>query len=354
MTEPAEPTGHTIDGTPWEEPRPPHLPDPVVHVAGRIPLASWAFLALAVLLAVWDLSRRAAGIDVSISSAVGVVQQTIVTTAPAIFGAALFARHPDARSADARLVFGIALLIVVTILGLASGFLGDLFTVAGDDFSLGPSPASVGLRALRGMLTAFALAYVARGLLDARVWEDDRGAPRRGRLLAMLAIVGITIEVVVVIDWIRRGQVELSGTLFPADLVVGVIAGALVLGAQAYLVATSWTGWRSGERPVAAWRWASIGWGAIFAAELLSLIVSVVSYLAPPTDLAGSEPYMRAFEVGGWLSTFGWVAAICAFALGLPRPATGADDDDADRDGAEAEPSAAGPVPGDAPLTETD
>ncbi len=84
---------------------------------------------------------------------------------------------------------------------------------------------------------------------------------------------------------------------------VGIIALALVLGAQAYLVATSWTGARSGERPAAAWRWAAIGWGAIFAAELIVDLVSVVSALAPPSDLAGSEPYMRAFEVGGWVST---------------------------------------------------
>ena len=47
-TDRTEPTGHTIDGTPWEEPRPPHLPDPVVHVARRIPLAAWAFLAIAI------------------------------------------------------------------------------------------------------------------------------------------------------------------------------------------------------------------------------------------------------------------------------------------------------------------
>ena len=270
------------------------------------------------------------GIDFTISSVVGVVQQTILTVAPALFGAALFARHPDARSTDARLVFGIGLLVVVTILGLASGFIGDLFSNAGDDLGLGPTPAGVGLRALRGLLTAFALVYVARGLLDARTYEDDPGAPRRTRLLAMLAIAGIVVEVLILLDWIRRGEVDLSGTLFLADFVVAIISLALVLSAQAYLVATSWTGARSSERPTAAWRWAAIGWGAIFIAELVSILVSLVAALLPPADLAGSLPYTRAFEVGGWVSTLGWVAAIWAFVLGLPRLATGETVDDGD------------------------
>lgn len=339
--DPAEPTGHTIDGTPWEEARPPHLPDPVVHAARRVPLASLAFLAIAVLLAVWTLTRFMAGIDLSISSVVGLAQQTILTVAPALFGAALFARHPDARSADARLVFGVVLLVVVTILGLASGFLGDLFSSAGDELGLGPTPAGVGLRAFRGALTAFALVYVARGLLDARAYEDDGGAPRRTRLLAILAIAGIVAEVLILLDWIRRGEVELSGTLFLADTVAAIVSLALVLGAQAYLVATTWTGASSSERPTAAWRWAAIGWGAIFGAELISILVSVVAALVPPADPAGSVPYMRAFEVGGWIGILGWLAAIAAFVLGLPREAAGAFEADADDP---AEPPNAGPL----------
>jgi hypothetical protein len=40
-----EPTGHTIDGTPWEEPRGPHLPDRLT----AIPLLCWPFIALAIV-----------------------------------------------------------------------------------------------------------------------------------------------------------------------------------------------------------------------------------------------------------------------------------------------------------------
>ena len=166
-----------------------------------------------------------------------------------------------------------------------------------DDLGLGPPPAGVGLRALRGLLTAFALVYVARGLLDARAYEDDPGAPRRTRLLAIVAIAGIALDVVLMLDWIRRGQVDLSGTLFLADIVAAIISLALVLGAQAYLVATSWTGARSGERPTAAWRWAAIGWGAIFAPSSSRCLVSLVAALLPPADLAGSAAIHASIRV---------------------------------------------------------
>ena len=55
-----EPTGQTVDGTPWEEPRPPHLPDRVMRVH---PIA-WLFVALAVVVVVADLpTLRSMAVD---------------------------------------------------------------------------------------------------------------------------------------------------------------------------------------------------------------------------------------------------------------------------------------------------
>ncbi len=61
---PDEPSGATIDGTPWEEPRPPHLPDTVTSTITGTPVPTFLFLLGA--LAIGVLTVRSHPLDTTV------------------------------------------------------------------------------------------------------------------------------------------------------------------------------------------------------------------------------------------------------------------------------------------------
>ena len=113
-----QPTAETIDITPWEEPRPPHLPDAVTTVSPWV----FLFVLLAVLQVIagwleWKAQGDLGDPTYGASIALGVVQAACVS----LLGAALFLRHPDAHRRLPMLVVGVVLLVATVLLPLVVG-----------------------------------------------------------------------------------------------------------------------------------------------------------------------------------------------------------------------------------------
>jgi hypothetical protein len=136
-----EPRGHTIDGTPWEEPRPPHLPDTLT----RISLWVIPFLVLAGFQLVAGWREWAGQGQLNPGYGVTIFLGLVPGVCASLLGAALFYRHPSANRRLSILVFGVVLLAVTALMELASRPLDEWFLALSPsaDFSSGmPSPSS--------------------------------------------------------------------------------------------------------------------------------------------------------------------------------------------------------------------
>ena len=99
-----QPTGTTIDGTPWEEPRPPHLPDAVSGVSPwAIPFVVLAAIQVLAGWLEWKAQGDLGDPGYGVSIALGIVPAACIS----LLGAALLIRHPDALRRLPMLVFGV-------------------------------------------------------------------------------------------------------------------------------------------------------------------------------------------------------------------------------------------------------
>ena len=316
-----EPTGHTIDGTPWEEPRPPHLPDPMTGVARRVPIAAWGFIALAIGFAAWGLrdlgSYLVEGAPRNVLDlAAGATQPVAVC----LFGAALFIRHPRAWQTDPRVVFGIVLLVVVEVMQVATTQFDDLLTTIFpvDDGTL-PffAPGRVFISLLTGAASVLGLLYLARGLVDARERDDDGGVRRRAVLIWVVAVMAmIAVAGTWYVPW-SRGQLDLTGGWAAIYDVGFLLIGLATVAATVYLTATASTGFASGERPRRAWRFAAIGLWLILLGSLVSSSVFFVGNLIT-VDQEASDRMLSILRITGFVLAAGYLFVLAGFIRGLP------------------------------------
>ena len=91
----AEPRGHTIDGTPWEEPRPPHLPDRLTSISPWV----LPFLVVVVFQLWLFWLDQPFGTDPRSPLEYWLdTRYQFAEIAGSLIGLALFLRHPDART----------------------------------------------------------------------------------------------------------------------------------------------------------------------------------------------------------------------------------------------------------------
>ena len=166
-----EPSGHRLDGTPWEEARPPHLPDALTR------LSPWLmpFLLLAGLevVAGWlEWSVRWQPQDAA--TAAWIIVNRLPGVCAMLLGAALFWRRPDAHRTVPMIVLGVVLLAAAALLRLASVPLADVFgelTPPSEELPV-LVPLQVAFDTFVMLVNIFAVLYVARGLAAARRFED--------------------------------------------------------------------------------------------------------------------------------------------------------------------------------------
>lgn len=303
----SEPTGTTIDGAAWEEPRPPHLPDRLTSVTPWV----LPFLVVAAYQ-VWLLwAGQPTATDLShVVDYWFYARYEFGGIAASLLGLALFLRHPDANSTLPQIASGAFLLLFAQVLTRLEPLLPPLFMTAmppTDDASF-ISPLAQALFLAISFLWVLGLAFLGRGLTAARRHEGI--GPLRGLAIA-LAVVAVVSSGLSVVGYTAVDYV-------PSDGQVLWIVGAWLVNlcgglASAYLFVVCLKGWLGKERPPVGWGLAALGAGFIVVDRLLLPFVGLAP--APNPILFGIAEGVASGEV------LGWVLLVVAFVIGLPSTA---------------------------------
>ncbi len=303
-----EPTGRRVDGTPWEEPRPPHLPDRLSSIS----LWVMPFLLVAVLQ-VWLFSisgPRADSLD-WLSARYGVTGLL-----GSLVGLALFLRHPDARRTLPQIASGAFLLLLQQVMVLLEPAMGPILRrltePSGDLFS-SISPVHEAFLTFTSIMGIFGIAFIASGLSAARRYAD-MDAPRGLAAALTIMAAASTAPSILWITMMEFGDSPEMVVINAVSLVVRLFETVAV----AYLFVVSLTGWLGLEAPRSGWRLATVGAGLILLQLLLAPFV-----WAPPVSQAAAVVRLAFMAVGG---VVGWVLLVVAFALGFPSTASVAEE----------------------------
>lgn len=305
---PSEPTGTTIDGAPWPEACPPHLPDALTR------LSPWLipFVLLAVLQAVaawleWDTQ----GELVDPGYGVSIVMGRLPGVCAALFGAALVHRHPDAYRRLPMLLAGVTLLAVAALMRLATGPLEAVLLGPLSGLDDGSTFVIHGIfSAAISVVSIFGLLYLARGLDGARRSAEVVSTRRLGGLLAVVAVAATVMTVMLVL-----ANAQASEILTPLNIAAVALSFISML-AWSYVFVVAFGGWRAGEEPRIGWLLAALAVGIELASRVIIAIGGLVN-LWQVGDVV--LPILSVAFVAEW------VLLLLAFLAGLPSTAPTAD-----------------------------
>jgi len=301
-----EPTGRTIDGTPWEEPRPPHLPDRLTAVTPwLLPFAAVAGYQFWLL---WVDQPRESGLGFNLQYWLDARYQ-IPAIASSMIGLALFNRHPDARRTLPQVASGAFLLALEQVMTLFQQGPLSPWLASTVDYETVFSPVSQGYDVLRSLVLALGIAFLASGLSAARRYESPGLARALPLIVSVSAFVSAGFSVLgltfVQFDVSPAQVFAIAGTL------VGQLLGTLALG---YLVVVTLTGWLGQESPRSGWRLAAIASGLILLARLFAPAMSLLF----PAGPAGQDVLLAVGQLVVTGSIIGWIGLLLAFVVGLP------------------------------------
>ena len=299
-----EPTGRTIDGIPWEEPRPPHLPDTLT----RVPRWVFVFVLLAgvQVVAAW-LDWVAQG-DLRGPSAVEfLVRQWLPGVCASLLGAALFYRHPDAHRRLPMLTMGVVLLAVAALVAIYPIDRAVMDATPVDETNFASAFLWHGFyRAAITVVNIFGLLYLARGLAEARRFADVVSGRAVG--IAFIALVAVASVVSLAPYFTTPDAADL---LTPVNVVSLILAKIDTL-AWLYLFVVALGGWLAGERP-------RIGWLLVTLAGVIEVFFQLVLVVSGFVDLSQGGFFLSLLT---WLAVARFTFLLAAFALGLPSTAT--------------------------------
>ncbi len=299
-----EPAGETIDGTPWEEARPPHLPDRLTSIS------PWVLPFVAVMgYEIWRIlgdQRRVGNLGSPLEFWLG-SYAVLTGILGVLVGMALFLRHPDARTTLTPLASGAFLLLLQHVMRLLGPTVVG-FLPGGEPLSFPYiSPTEEAYSIFVSIVGVFAIAFIASGLSAARRYEGVRG----GRGLAAVLTVVTFASTGASIAWLTSVGFEFDDWLMHPVLVIGqVLVNLFGTLAVAYLVVVSVTGWLGQEQPRAAWGLATVGAGLVLLPALAMPVIST-----PPLSQDVAYFVASLVAVG---AVIGWALLVVAFALGLP------------------------------------
>ena len=299
-----EPTGQTIDGTPWEEPGPPHLPDRLASM----PWLAWPFIILAAVLAGVAWPRVQDVLATGSPTAIWSIVAQLDPIATVLLGAALFLRHPGAARELPRIAVGVALLAAGEILRLVAEPLAPILATITPPTEALPSfvPLGSAFDAFATSIGLFGLVYLGRGLDEARRIEHEGSLRRIAIPLVVLALaIGIG-------KFVRLGQLPQDDTMTVGTVVaVSLILSTLDLLAWAYLIVIGARGWRSGDAPSRCWLAAMLAGVCVLIAAVSTTAIELL--VSAPSD-ASFMVYLAFASIG----TVAWYLLLIAFGLGLP------------------------------------
>lgn len=297
-------TGRAIEGTPWEEPRGPHLPDAMTRQSRWV----WPFLALAAFQAWLVVDQVRATAFPALGETILRLMAGVPGVVAPLLGAAFFARHPDGWTAHRAVAIAVTLLAIERLLRSIAGAVDQSFASLGG-LEDGASPSMLFSTVYGVLVTVIGiggLAYLWVGLTDARRYADVPGT----RPLRLLVLASVPLTVVLSLAGLATLSAAASG--FPLDSqVVPLATLAISLLAAAVVTAELVAGWRAGERPALAWRLAATGGLLTIAATIATGVLTLVGPGLSDFFVA----YLWANVVLTLASSLLWLAA---FALGLP------------------------------------
>lgn len=288
-----ETAARPIDSTPWPEARPPHFPDRVT----RIPVRVWPFLLVAAVIALhgWNLWSRA-----TTFTPLDVLGDTGPAVLAALFGAALFLRHPDAHRALPLVTAGVVLFAAHELMRIAAPLADDALTAV---FPPNPDglkpfmPHEYVYAWLTMLALAAATALTGRGLDAARQFGEV--VPRRA-IGAILGLVAILLTARGAALFLNSPESSVDGVLTTIGFVINLI---VTLG-WVYLFTVAFGGWIAGERPRLGWGLAALGAGLYLVFDLFVRAADVVGPI-------GLTIPVLTYQLA-------WLALLLAFVVGLP------------------------------------
>jgi hypothetical protein len=301
----AEPTGRTIDGQPWAEPRPPHLPDILTRISPWV-LPFLVLLALQFWLA-WVAQPLATDVVTSVDYWIGAARSNLLGVAVSLLGVALFLRHPNARSRLPQVTSGVLLLSLQVVMALLQPWLDPWFASitppSDDEFFF--TPLAEGYSILTSVVGVFGVAVLARGLSDARRHRD--GGPVRSLAIVLAVLVFASLG----FNLLELTLAEFEASPMFATTIVGkLLVNLLMRLTLGYLVVVAAAGWIGHESPRSGWGFAALGAGLILLPRLFFPVVSVLPI--------SQELILAVVGLVGEAGLLGWLLLVTAFALGLP------------------------------------
>ena len=173
--------------------------------------------------------------------------------------AAVLTRHPDAWSHARSLFIGVLLLAVVEGLRVAQSPLEPFFEglTPGDPAASFLVPSALVFQVGVNLLSAAAIAGIARGLIGARRHEDRSASWPISAVLALIVVL-IGVAGIVSISRLPFDQLP-SSSLVELTLVSTVTLNVTSAAAFGYLTSTLTAGARALEGPWLAWLVAAVG-----------------------------------------------------------------------------------------------
>ena len=169
---PDEPTGTTIDGTPWEEARPPHLPDTVTG----LPVPTILFTLGAIVIGILTIRDRLPDAGAGPGGPVVWFLSLTVPIVSFLIPAVFFLRHRDAWSAHRAMALGTSLFALEPSgRACSTAISGTGSTRSSRTSDLGISPLSIAMQVVVSAIAVLAVVYMARGLIEARLYADRPG-----------------------------------------------------------------------------------------------------------------------------------------------------------------------------------
>ncbi len=306
-----EPTGSRVDGTAWEEARPPHLPDRLTR------LSPWVFLfVLTALFHVWFAWREwsIGGVLADPSSLGSIIWSRITAIVTSLLGAALFIRHPDATRRLPLVVVGVVLVALEQLMTTGSESLQEVFarlTPPGDD-PLPFVPAAAFFSVVTSLVGVVAVLCIARGIASARRFEDVIRFRRLAIVLVLVSILGVAASLV------SLGETTFESSMWTSPLVaIGITMSLMVALAWAYLLVVSLRGFVARDEP-------RVGWGLVALAATLFVVIRLAfNVVGFAFNVGGAVSVLQSVAeivliLAGYGSVLGWILLLLAFALGLP------------------------------------
>jgi hypothetical protein len=300
------PSGYTIDGVRWEEPRGPHLPDPLI----RQPRLMWPFLAFALLLA-FQAAARLEQASTSVAMTAELILRSILIAVPPVsiplLGVAWFRRRPTPTIRDAMSV-AVALLAGAEGMRFVSPWVVDW--LANLDIHQVSDFATLRLASIWSTLAA--AVSILGGLFVLRAVQQARRRPDSERQRSAFLLLGIATVVIVAVQvwFVWTAAVPDDGTGFGTNLTALAIS-CVSITITAILAAVLLGGVLAGETPRIAWQLGALA----YAVQIGGLLINSLALLA-------GGALQSFFELYQWsiLVTFavGAVALVAAVALGLP------------------------------------